>query len=98
MNSGLPLGEFMKRLALVVLAALSLGLVACDQKKSDAIVIGVAGPVSGSEAVFGEQFVHGATTRSEERRIGKEWLSTCRAWWLPYHEIKTHQQTTSKYL
>lgn len=51
----------MKRLALVVLAALSLGLVACDQKKSDAIVIGVAGPVSGSEAVFGEQFVHGAT-------------------------------------
>lgn len=51
----------MKRLALVALAALSLGLVACDEKKSDAIIIGVAGPVTGSEAVFGEQFVHGAT-------------------------------------
>ncbi|MES1989896.1 MAG: branched-chain amino acid ABC transporter substrate-binding protein [Pseudomonadota bacterium] len=50
------------------LAAVSLGLVCalglfgCDKKeeKSDSITIGVAGPISGSEAVFGEQFVHGA--------------------------------------
>src|SRR3546814_16111409 len=24
-------------------------------------------------------------TRSEERRVGKEWVSTCRSRWYPYH-------------
>src|SRR3546814_12738987 len=23
--------------------------------------------------------------RSEERRVGKEWVSTCRSWWSPYY-------------
>src|SRR3546814_19344072 len=23
--------------------------------------------------------------RSEERRVGKECVSTCRSWWVPYH-------------
>src|SRR3546814_19101456 len=23
--------------------------------------------------------------RSEERRVGKEWVSTCRTWWSPFH-------------
>jgi branched-chain amino acid transport system substrate-binding protein len=53
----------MNRLLIAAVVALSLGLVACDkkdEKASNTIVIGVAGPVSGSEAVFGEQFVHGA--------------------------------------
>src|SRR3546814_12162993 len=26
--------------------------------------------------------------RSEERRVGKECVSTCRSWWSPYHENK----------
>src|SRR3546814_12113823 len=26
--------------------------------------------------------------RSEERRVGKEWVRTCRARWSPYHEKK----------
>src|SRR3546814_11173906 len=26
--------------------------------------------------------------RSEERRVGKEWVSTCRSRWSPYHEKK----------
>src|SRR3546814_12828427 len=26
-----------------------------------------------------------ATVRSEERRVGKEWVSTCRSRWAPYH-------------
>src|SRR3546814_11072293 len=26
--------------------------------------------------------------RSEERRVGKECVSTCRYWWSPYHEKK----------
>ena len=44
------------------LAATTLGLSGCDKKEdtSATITIGVAGPISGSEAVFGEQFVHGA--------------------------------------
>ena len=54
----------MNRLLVAAVAALSLGLAACDNKdeKADAttITIGVAGPITGSEAVFGEQFVHGA--------------------------------------
>src|SRR3546814_19425048 len=25
------------------------------------------------------------TLRSEERRVGKEWVSTCRSRWSPYH-------------
>src|SRR3546814_9637247 len=25
------------------------------------------------------------STRSEERRVGKEWVSTCRSRWAPYH-------------
>src|SRR3546814_19620771 len=33
------------------------------------------------------------TTRSEERRVGKECVSTCRSRWSPYHykKKKTHQ-------
>src|SRR3546814_10957298 len=27
--------------------------------------------------------------RSEERRVGKECVSTCRSWWSPYHYKKT---------
>src|SRR3546814_12834296 len=31
-------------------------------------------------------FTHtGAFYRSEERRVGKEWVSTCRSRWSPYH-------------
>src|SRR3546814_17235267 len=25
------------------------------------------------------------TASSEERRVGKEWVSTCRSWWAPSH-------------
>ncbi|KAB7742098.1 ABC transporter substrate-binding protein [Parvibaculum sedimenti] len=49
----------MTRYIVALAAILSLGLFACSKKESG-ITIGVAGPVSGSEAVFGEQFVHGA--------------------------------------
>src|SRR3546814_16634747 len=32
--------------------------------------------------------------RSEERRVGKEWVSTCRSRWSPYHlKKKTIKQT-----
>src|SRR3546814_9340944 len=28
--------------------------------------------------------------RSEERRVGKECVSTCRSWWSPYHSKQKH--------
>src|SRR3546814_19422400 len=31
--------------------------------------------------------------RSEERRVGKEWVSTCRSRWSPYHENKKDSTT-----
>src|SRR3546814_12172738 len=31
--------------------------------------------------------------RSEERRVGKECVSTCRSRWSPYHEKKKHTTT-----
>src|SRR3546814_18237586 len=38
-----------------------------------------------------------ATGRSEERRVGKECVSTCRSRWSPYHKKKNHKsyQSTS---
>src|SRR3546814_723552 len=35
------------------------------------------------EAIYGEPFAQ--WKRSEERRVGKEWVSTCRSRWSPYH-------------
>src|SRR3546814_12706562 len=32
-------------------------------------------------------------SRSEERRVGKECVSTCRYRWSPYHETKKQQDT-----
>src|SRR3546814_21025538 len=34
-----------------------------------------------------------AMARSEERRVGKECVSTCRTRWSPYHQKKTLQYT-----
>src|SRR3546814_13123626 len=31
------------------------------------------------------ELVRGALERSEERRVGKEWCSTCRSWGSPVH-------------
>src|SRR3546814_14405235 len=33
----------------------------------------------------GEILLEGSTERSEERRVGKECVSTCRSRWSPYH-------------
>src|SRR3546814_13312874 len=34
----------------------------------------------------------GASIRSEERRVGKECVSTCRSRWSPYHSNKKRQE------
>src|SRR3546814_11303809 len=36
--------------------------------------------------------------RSEERRVGKECVSTCRSRWSPYHEKKKKCESHSTYL
>src|SRR3546814_18628043 len=54
-------------------------------------------PVSGSISLpspgFFSPFPHG-TGRSEERRVGKECVSTCRSRWSPYHEKKNTMYTS----
>src|SRR3546814_12759759 len=42
--------------------------------------------------------VPAVTPRSEERRVGKECVSTCRSRWSPYHYKQKHRQTQAKYL
>src|SRR3546814_15456009 len=32
--------------------------------------------------------------RSEERRVRKEWVSTCRSWWWQYHSKKINKRQT----
>src|SRR3546814_8135883 len=41
----------------------------------------------GARAVIAEGFerIHRSNLRSEERRVGKECVSTCRSRWSPYH-------------
>src|SRR3546814_19811016 len=36
----------------------------------------------------------GSAARSEERRVGKECVSTCRSRWSPYHYKKTYRNYT----
>src|SRR3546814_16499189 len=36
--------------------------------------------------------------RSEERRVGKECVSTCRSRWSPYHSKKKHKQTNYSHI
>src|SRR3546814_3979691 len=42
-------------------------------------------PWQGSSARFARPVVIGVKSRSEERRVGKECVSTCRSRWSPYH-------------
>src|SRR3546814_18408079 len=44
-------------------------------------------PESASDRLaLGRHFqVDASDDRSEERRVGKECVSTCRSWWSPYH-------------
>src|SRR3546814_12168871 len=41
--------------------------------------------------VTGQIFNVDGGQRSEERRVGKECVSTCRSRWSPYHEKKKHE-------
>src|SRR3546814_17088029 len=45
-----------------------------------------------------DQACHLLAGRSEERRVGKECVSTCRSGWSPYHDKKTEQTIGNKTL
>src|SRR3546814_15253390 len=46
---------------------------------------GIEGDVEGSGALPIRADARVAAARSEERRVGKEWVGTCRSRWSPYH-------------
>src|SRR3546814_1562959 len=48
-------------------------------------------PTAGGGATAGVRDAH-STSRSEERRVGKECVSTCRSRWSPYHYKKNMGQ------
>src|SRR3546814_18254421 len=58
---------------------LSLSIIICRMQAADLI--------DGIEEYEGAK----AALRSEERRVGKECVSTCRSRWSPYHSKKTNK-------
>src|SRR3546814_20954652 len=52
----------------------------------DAVVVGIGS--GGTLTGLSRYFARVAPHRSEERRLGKECVSTCRARWAPYHSKK----------
>src|SRR3546814_18858307 len=67
-------------------AAVALGLAAgmlmsTGALAADTIKIAIAGPFTGPVTQYGAM----VKERSEERRVGKECVSTCRSRWSPYH-------------
>src|SRR3546814_2100323 len=48
------------------------------------ILLFAVGGVMVATMGYGFRLAH-AADRSEERRVGKECVSTCRSWWSPYH-------------
>src|SRR3546814_7904701 len=67
----------LKRNALIVL----LSGFAISRKRARVFAVGLALEFVGVE--LGGAF--GSASRSEERRVGKECVSTCRSRWSPYH-------------
>src|SRR3546814_18905518 len=56
------------------------------------------GDLAGQRGLPGTPADHGVRgERSEERRVGKECVSTCRSRWSPYHSKKTNQAHTKRY-
>src|SRR3546814_17464925 len=48
----------------------------------------------GGQVVFAERNWSTSWNRSEERRVGKECVSTCRSRWSPYHKKKNDERAT----
>src|SRR3546814_12758983 len=64
-----------------------------QQPGAGAAVLAVAAAAAERVAGRRRSGADGAVRRSEERRVGKECVSTCRSRWSPYHSKKTHLNT-----
>src|SRR3546814_15875107 len=51
-------------------------------------------PKAGSGSNIAYTSIKVSTDRTEERRVGKEWVSTCRSRGSPYHQNKTPYEHT----
>src|SRR3546814_12635268 len=65
-----------------------------DDKVSDKILARVSNNTSKPHSYYKEDVQ--INRRSEERRVGKECVSTCRSRWSPYHEKKKKKETKQK--
>src|SRR3546814_12203850 len=60
--------------------------------ETDKVTIEVPAPVAGVlSSIIAEESTDVEVGRSEERRVGKECVSTCRSRWSPYHSKKKAQ-------
>src|SRR3546814_12149351 len=95
----------------VLFRSLHLDEVAGRHDRGDDLALpGVAGRVHADEArpvhvlrlifhLYAAEFGRGRKDgRSEERRVGKECVSTCRSRWSPYHEKQKNIHTSIQYI
>src|SRR3546814_17428294 len=77
--------------AFVILEGAGYGVTAISRPVVSATVLGRDGfgAISGALAL---PFIGATALRSEERRVGKEGVRTCRSRWSPYHYKKKKQQ------
>src|SRR3546814_11623774 len=71
-------------------AEFSKGILLTDQEKETSQRNGTAITFIPDESIFRNykyrtEFIENMIWRSEERRVGKECVSTCRSRWSPYH-------------
>src|SRR3546814_17159468 len=72
--------------------ALPISSITVSQPRSPATTVGTRGGYSDRTFSTGWSAVGSAPRRSEERRVGKECVSTCRSWWSPYHSKKKNNR------
>src|SRR3546814_6688728 len=54
-------------------------------REAEALALGADEIFGGHAAILEDHLRGGGSVRSEERRVGKECVSTCRSRWSPYH-------------
>src|SRR3546814_14566225 len=79
-----------RKLAMSVLTDIPLAALMAPAMMVTQIGI-LIGLLSGKPSGWAAQRRDVAAIRSEERRVGKECVSTCRSRWWPYHYKKTNQ-------
>src|SRR3546814_2640852 len=73
--------------ALPIFTGSSVNYIAFTGSQSVAAIVGgqVAVGMGGYSSLIAQVQAGTLRARSEERRVGKEWVSTCRSRWSPYH-------------